>query len=144
MTLYKNLEMGTSSKRARPKFKQNLEMVYEMFPRLKERAGQKAETLSSGEQQMVAVGRGIMADPRILMIDELSLGPAPVLVLQLFESLRKLRENGITIPLVEQNVQLALAVSDYGYVLSEGRTELEGQAHDVIHNEHVRTAYLGI
>jgi branched-chain amino acid transport system ATP-binding protein len=144
MTVYENLEMGASNKRATPKLKENLERVYEMFPRLKERQAQKAGTLSGGEQQMLAVARGIMADPTILMIDELSLGLAPVLVLALFDSLKALRELGITILLVEQNVHMALAISDYGYVLAEGKIELEGPARDLIKNEHVREAYLGL
>lgn len=144
MTVYENLEMGASSKRARHRMQENLERVYGMFPRLNERSGQKAGTLSGGEQQMLAVGRGIMANPIVLMIDELSLGLAPVLVLNLFESLRQLRGLGITILLVEQNVQMALAISDYGYVLSEGRIELEGPSRQLIKNEHVRAAYLGL
>ena len=144
MTVYENLEMGASNKRATPKLKENLERVYEMFPRLKERESQKAGTLSGGEQQMLAVARGIMADPTVLMIDELSLGLAPVLILGLFESLKALRELGITILLVEQNVQMALAISDYGYVLAEGKVDLEGPARELIKNEHVREAYLGL
>jgi len=144
MTVYENLEMGASNKRATPKMKDNLERVYEMFPRLKERETQKAGTLSGGEQQMLAVARGIMADPTVLMIDELSLGLAPVLILGLFESLKALRELGITILLVEQNVQMALAISDYGYVLAEGKVDLEGPARELIKNEHVREAYLGL
>jgi branched-chain amino acid transport system ATP-binding protein len=144
MSVFENLEMGASNRRAVPKFNQNLERVYDMFPRLKERSTQKAGTLSGGEQQMLAVARGIMADPTILIIDELSLGLAPVLVLQLFESLRMLREEGITLLLVEQNVQLALAISDYGFVLAEGKVELEGPARKLIKDKHVRTAYLGL
>jgi len=144
MTVYENLEMGASNQRARPNAARNLERIYEMFPRLKERRGQKAGTLSGGEQQMLAVARGIMADPKILIIDELSLGLAPVLVLQLFDSLKLLREEGITLLLVEQNVQLALAISDYGYVLAEGKIELEGPARKLIKDKHVRTAYLGL
>jgi len=144
MSVYENLEMGASSKRAMPKFQENLERAYKMFPRLKERQGQKAGTLSGGEQQMLAVARGLMADPIVLMIDELSLGLAPVLALDLFESLKSLRGLGITILLVEQNVQMALAISDYGYVLAEGKVELEGPARELIKNEHVREAYLGL
>ena len=144
MTVYENLDMGSSNSHARPKFTQNLERVYAMFPRLEERANQKSGTLSGGEQQMLAVARGIMADPTVLMIDELSLGLAPVLTLQLFESLRSLRNSGTTILLVEQNVQMALAISDYGYVLSEGRSELEGPAKQLIKDKHVRAAYLGL
>ncbi|MEW6240710.1 MAG: ABC transporter ATP-binding protein, partial [Chloroflexota bacterium] len=109
MTVEENLEMGATNRRARPKMKQNLEKVYVMFPRLKERRAQKAGTLSGGEQQMLAVGRGIMSDPVVLMVDELSLGLAPVLTLSLFQSMRQLREAGITVLLVEQNVQMALA-----------------------------------
>ena len=144
MTVYENLELGATNQRARPNAQKNLERVYEMFPRLKERSGQKAGTLSGGEQQMLAVARGIMADPTILIIDELSLGLAPVLVLQLFDSLKLLREEGITLLLVEQNVQLALAISDYGYVLAEGKVELEGPARKLIKDKHVRAAYLGL
>jgi len=144
MTIYENLEMGASNQHARPKFAQNLERVYEMFPRLKERSTQKAGTLSGGEQQMLAVARGIMADPTILFIDELSLGLAPVLVLTLFDSLKQLRELGLTILLVEQNIQLALAISDYGYVIVEGKIELEGEARKLIKDKHIREAYLGL
>jgi branched-chain amino acid transport system ATP-binding protein len=144
MSVYENLEMGASNKRARAKFNENVEKVFSMFPRLKERAGQKSGTLSGGEQQMLAVARGIMADPKLLMIDELSLGLAPVLVLGLFESLKMLKEAGITLLLVEQNVHMALAVSDYGFVLAQGKTELEGPARELIKNEHVREAYLGL
>lgn len=144
MTIYENLEMGASNQHARPKFARNLERVYEMFPRLKERSTQKAGTLSGGEQQMLAVARGIMADPTILFIDELSLGLAPVLVLTLFDSLKQLRAQGLTILLVEQNVQLALAISDYGYVIVEGKIPLEGEARKLIKDKHIREAYLGL
>lgn len=144
MSVAENLEMGATARRARPHMKDNLERVYGMFPRLKERAAQNAGTLSGGEQQMLAVGRGIMAEPLVLMIDELSLGLAPVLALQLFESLRQLRKMGLTILLVEQNVQMALAISDHGYVLAQGKVELEGPARQLIQDEHVRVAYLGL
>lgn len=144
MTIYENLEMGASNQHARPHFVRNLERVYEMFPRLEERSNQKAGTLSGGEQQMLAVARGIMADPTILFIDELSLGLAPVLVVALFESLKQLREQGLTILLVEQNVQLALAISDYGYVIVEGKIPLEGEARKLIKDKHIREAYLGL
>ena len=144
MTVFENLEMGSSNKRARSKVSENLEKVFTMFPRLKERSSQKAGTLSGGEQQMLAVARGIMAEPRILMIDELSLGLAPFLVIQLFESLQKLRDMGLTILLVEQNVQMALAISDYGYVIAQGKPDLEGPARDLIKNNKVRQAYLGL
>jgi len=144
MSVAENLEMGATPKHAKKRFKENLNRVYEMFPRLKERKDQKAGTLSGGEQQMLAVGRGIMSEPKVLMIDELSLGLAPVLVLQLFEILRQLKKLGITLLLVEQNVQMALAVSDYAYVLSQGKIELEGPSRELAKNQHVRAAYLGL
>lgn len=144
MSVLENLEMGATPKRARPHITENLEKVFTMFPRLKERSGQKAGTLSGGEQQMLAVARGIMSEPVILMIDELSLGLAPLLVLQLFESLNLLKNSGITILLVEQNVQMALAISDYSYVISQGKIELHGPSRQLAKNEHVRAAYLGL
>lgn len=144
MTVEENLEMGAAPKRARPHYHRNLKRIYEMFPRLEERKDQKAGTLSGGEQQMLAVGRGIMAEPKVLMIDELSLGLAPVLVLQLFGILKQLKKLGITLLLVEQNVQMALAISDYAYVLSQGKIELQGPSRELAQNEHVRTAYLGL
>ncbi len=144
MSIYENLEMGAFTKRAKAHFNDNLEKVYTMFPRLKERASQKTGTLSGGEQQMVAVGRGLMAQPDILIIDELSLGLAPFLVLELFEILKKLKDDGLTMLLVEQNVQMALAVSDYAYVLAEGRVEFDGPSREIAANPKVREAYLGI
>ncbi|NUQ38925.1 MAG: ABC transporter ATP-binding protein [Caldilineales bacterium] len=144
MTVRENLEMGATPARARAHAAQNLEKVFTLFPRLKERATQRAGTMSGGEQQMLAVARGIMSEPVVLMIDELSLGLAPVLTLDLFQSLRKLRREGLTILLVEQNVRMALKVSDYAYVLSEGKVELHGPSHEVENNEEVRRAYLGI
>lgn len=144
MTVYENLMMGSTPQRARSQAKRNLELVYEMFPRLKERQHQQAGTLSGGEQQMLAVARGLMGAPKVLMIDELSLGLAPILVLQLFESLRRLREEGITVLIVEQNVQMALAVTDYAYVLAEGKVELEGPSRQLARNPHIQKAYLGV
>lgn len=144
MTVEENLEMGATPKRARPGFQRNLERVYDLFPRLKERRSQRAGTMSGGEQQMLAVGRGIMAEPAVLMIDELSLGLSPSLTLNLFETLIVLKKAGLTLLLVEQNVQMALAISDYGFVLSQGRTELEGPSRELIKNEKVRAAYLGM
>ena len=144
MTVHENLEMGATPKRARAKAAQNLEKVYTIFPRLKERATQKSGTMSGGEQQMLAVARGIMGEPEILMIDELSLGLAPVLTLDLFQSLRRLRNEGLTIMLVEQNVRMALKVSDYAYVLSEGKTATHGPSREVENDASVQAAYLGI
>jgi branched-chain amino acid transport system ATP-binding protein len=144
MSVEENLEMGASARRARPHIQKNLELVYKMFPRLKERSAQKAGTMSGGEQQMLAVARGIMANPIVLMIDELSLGLAPVLVLDLFQSLKLLKEQGLTMMLVEQNVQMALAVSDYAFVLAHGKVELEGPSRELARDEHIRSAYLGL
>jgi branched-chain amino acid transport system ATP-binding protein len=144
MTVYENLEMGAFSKRAHANFQQNLKKVFELFPRLKERARQKAGTLSGGEQQMLAVARGLMAEPEILFLDELSLGLSPLLALTLFESLTRLKKTGLTILLVEQNISMALAVSDYAYVLAEGRVLLEGEGRDLLKNDEVRHTYLGI
>jgi branched-chain amino acid transport system ATP-binding protein len=144
MSVAENLEMGASPVRARNNVAQNLEKVYTLFPRIKERADQNAGTLSGGEQQMLAVARGLMAEPRILIFDELSLGLAPVLVLSLFENLLELKKTGLTMLLVEQNVQMALAVSDYAYVLARGKVEMEGESPELAREEHVRASYLGM
>ena len=143
MSVEENLEMGATPQRAKPHFQENLERVYTIFPRLKERRRQKARTLSGGEQQMLAVARGIMAQPLVLMIDELSLGLAPLLVLDLFQTLQKLKDEGLTLLLVEQNVQMALAVSDYAFVFAQGKVDLHGPSRDLINNEQVRSVYLG-
>jgi branched-chain amino acid transport system ATP-binding protein len=144
MSVEENLEMGAYSRRARKGQKQNLERVYDAFPRLKERRKQLSSTLSGGEQQMLAMGRGLMQEPLVLMIDELSLGLSPLLAQQLFLSLKALRKQGLTIVLVEQNVHLALALSDYTYVLAEGRVEIEGNSREVAGMDAVRKAYLGL
>jgi branched-chain amino acid transport system ATP-binding protein len=144
MSVQENLEMGGYSKRARHRQRENLQRVYELFPRLRERRSQKAVTLSGGEQQMLALGRGLMQEPGVLMIDELSLGLAPVLAQQLFLALKSLREQGLTIVLVEQNVALALAMSDYTYVLAEGRINTQGESYQVARMDEVRKAYLGM
>ena len=143
MSVAENLEMGATPKRARYHVQANLEKVYALFPRLKERLNQKAGTLSGGEQQMLAVARGIMAEPVVFMIDELSLGLAPAMSMQLLEALVLLKRTGLTLLLVEQNVQMALAICDYAYVLSQGQTELEGTGRELAQNEEVRLAYLG-
>jgi branched-chain amino acid transport system ATP-binding protein len=143
MSVAENLEMGATPKRARHQVQANLERVYALFPRLKERLDQKAGTLSGGEQQMLAVARGIMAEPVVFMIDELSLGLAPAMSMQLLEALVLLKRTGLTLLLVEQNVQMALAICDYAYVLSQGQTELEGTGRELAQNEKVRVAYLG-
>lgn len=144
MSVRENLDLGATPERARAKAADNLERVLEIFPRLKEREKQRAGTLSGGEQQMVAVARGIMADPELLMIDELSLGLSPVLTVSLFRALRRLANEGYSILLVEQNVQMALKISDYAFVMTEGKVDLEGPAADIESNDEVRKAYLGI
>ncbi len=144
MTVLENLEMGAFTPRAFRHYKENLEWVFDLFPRLKERIKQKAGTLSGGEQQMLAIARGIMSSPEILMLDEPSLGLAPYLVLSLFDVIRRLRNEGMTMILVEQNTQLSLAISDYAYVIASGRIEIEGEAREVMGVEKVKKAYLGM
>lgn len=143
MSVLENLEMGATNRRARPNYARNLKKVYELFPRLAERRDQPAGTLSGGEQQMLAVARGLMAEPVLLMIDELSLGLAPLLVLKLFGSLKTLRDEGISLLLVEQNVHMALTVSDYAHVLAEGRVTHSGEAKQLAKEKDIREAYLG-
>jgi branched-chain amino acid transport system ATP-binding protein len=144
MSVAENLELGAFSPRASRSYAERLEQVFKLFPRLAERARQRAGTLSGGEQQMVAIARGLMSDPQILIIDELSLGLAPVVVYQLLATLEQLRQNGLTILLVEQNVHLALAVSDYAYDVAEGRIFTEGLPAELTANPEIRRAYLGL
>jgi branched-chain amino acid transport system ATP-binding protein len=144
MTVAENLELGAYSPRAAAKFATRRDEVFSLFPRLAERQSQRAGTLSGGEQQMVAIARGLMSDPDILIIDELSLGLAPVVVHQLFMTLKRLKEGGLTILLVEQNVHLALAVSDYAYVIAEGRLFTEGEPSKLAAMPEIRRAYLGL
>ncbi len=142
LTVRENLEMGAYT-RDGSSLDEDLEMVYEYFPRLKERYKQVAGTLSGGEQQMLAMGRALMSHPKILMLDEPSMGLAPILVDQIFEIIKKLHEKGKTILLVEQNAQMALSVADRGYVLETGRIVTTGTGKELLHNDMVRKAYLG-
>ena len=144
MTVLENLEMGAYTKRAEKKKEEQLEHVFNLFPRLKERLEQKAGTLSGGEQQMLAIARGLMAVPDLLIMDEPSLGLAPKLALEIFETIKKLKDDGITMLLVEQNVHLSLAIADYAYVLSEGRIKIEGPAKELEKSEEIKKAYLGL
>jgi branched-chain amino acid transport system ATP-binding protein len=144
MTVLENLEMGAFPTRCRSLFQENLDRAFTLFPRLAERRQQKAGSLSGGEQQMVAVARGLMARPEVLIIDELSLGLSPLLALTLFESLLRLKNQGLTMLLVEQNVTMALGVSDYAYVLSQGRISLEGESKQLLKNDEIRRTYLGL
>ncbi len=144
MTVLENLEMGAFPPRSRSHFQENLDRVFALFPRLAERTHQKAGSMSGGEQQMVAVARGLMAQPEVLIIDELSLGLSPLLALTLFESLVELKKLGLTMLLVEQNVAMALGVSDYAYVLSQGRVTLEGESRQLLKNDEIRRTYLGM
>lgn len=144
MTVYENLMLGGYNARARPKRADAVGRVYEMFPILRERSNQLARTLSGGEQQMLAIGRAIMAQPRVLMFDEPSLGLAPQLVREIFKSIERLKAQGMTILLVEQNIRHSLQIADYAYVLETGQVVLEGTGRQVMENEHTQKAYLGI
>jgi branched-chain amino acid transport system ATP-binding protein len=144
MTVLENLEMGAYARVARRVRAETLERVFAMFPILGKRARQKAGTLSGGEQQMCAIGRGLMASPRLLLLDEPALGLAPLLVREVFASLRSIRERGVTIVLVEQNVPHALALADRAFVMETGRVTLSGPARDLSHDPRIREGYLGL
>lgn len=144
MTIKDNLIVGAYNKRADRHKDATLKQVYAMLPRLAEREDQIAMTLSGGEQQMVAIGRGLMAMPKILMLDEPSLGLAPVLVNSIFETIRKIADQGTTVLMVEQDVNHSLSLSDRGYVLEHGRIAMEGAADHLLADPHIKEAYLGI
>mgnify|MGYP001135826397 FL=1 len=143
LTVQENLDLGAYSRHDPAGVKQTLEMVYEMFPRLKERRNQPGGTLSGGEQQMLAMGRALMAQPRILLLDEPSMGLAPILVQEIFEIIKQLNAQGTTILLVEQNAQAALSICARGYVLQTGEIVLAGRGKELLRDEMVRKAYLG-
>jgi len=144
LTVYENLAVGATAARARRRRQDNLEFVYGLFPRLRERRTQLTGTLSGGEQQMVAIGRALMADPRLLMLDETSLGLAPLVVDEIFKAITALNRRGLTVLLVEQNTALALEVAGYAYVLEQGRVVLEGSAAELAADDRMRKAYLGM
>ena len=143
MTVAENLAMGAYHRKDKKGIEADLEHVYERFPRLKERAKQLAGTLSGGEQQMVAMGRAIMSAPKLVVMDEPSMGLSPVLVKEVFDIIRTMHESGITILLVEQNAKMALAISNRAYVLENGRITMSGDASTLLHDDKVRKAYLG-
>ncbi len=143
LTVRENLDLGAYTRSDRPAIQRSLERVYELFPRLKERQNQPGGTLSGGEQQMLAIGRALMAEPRILLLDEPSMGLAPILVQEIFDIIRQLNESGTTILLVEQNAQIALSICSRGYVLQTGEIVLQGSGSELLANEMVRKAYLG-
>jgi branched-chain amino acid transport system ATP-binding protein len=144
MSVQDNLIVGAYNVHADERKEKTLQEVYALFPRLKERLSQMAMTLSGGEQQMVAIGRGLMARPKLLMLDEPSLGLAPILIKSIFETVRHIADQGTTVLLVEQDVKHSLSLSDRGYVLEHGRTAMEGPAHELLDNPHIKTAYLGL
>ena len=144
MSFLENLEVGSYLAEAKKRRKETLDWVFSIFPVLQERRGQLAGTLSGGEQQMVAVGRGLMARPKLLMLDEPSLGLAPLLVREVFKVVERVNSEGVTILLVEQNVKHTLTVATHAYVLENGRMVMEGKGKDLLDNEHVKKAYLGI
>jgi branched-chain amino acid transport system ATP-binding protein len=143
MTVRENIEMGAFLRTDKDEVEADIAHVLELFPRLSERLGQKGGTLSGGEQQMLAIARGMMARPRLLMLDEPSMGLAPVIVDVIFETIKKLNQEGTTILLVEQNAAMALQVANRGYVLETGTVSLEGTGQELLRNEQVRKSYLG-
>ena len=143
MSVRENLEMGAFTRRDSAEIADSLEMVFDRFPRLKEREGQSAGTLSGGEQQMLAMGRALMSKPRLLMLDEPSMGLAPILVQEIFNIIKSLHETGTTVLLVEQNARMALSVADRAYVLETGRVSMSGNAADLANDDRVKQAYLG-
>jgi branched-chain amino acid transport system ATP-binding protein len=144
MTVEENLDMGSLKGHARKEREKTKEMVYSLLPRLRERRKQLAGTLSGGEQQMLAIGRGLMGRPRLQMFDEPSLGLAPILVMEVFNTIKKINSEGTTILIVEQNVKQTLLVASRGYVLETGKITEQGTGQFLLNNEHVKTAYLGV
>jgi branched-chain amino acid transport system ATP-binding protein len=144
MTVMENLELGAYFPNARKKIPETLRWVFELFPRLEERKAQLAGTLSGGEQQMVTVGRGLMSLPQLLLIDEPSMGLAPIVVAELFRTIRRINQEGMTVFLVEQNARQAMEISDRAYVLENGRIVREGKSKDLLKDDEIRKAYLGL
>ena len=143
LSVYDNLKMGAYTRKDKKEIEESLEMVFDAFPRLKERRNQVAGTLSGGEQQMLAMGRALMSKPRIILMDEPSMGLSPLYVTEIFEIIKKIKSEGTTVLLVEQNANMALSVADRAYVLETGRIIMDGKASDLMNDERVRKAYLG-
>jgi branched-chain amino acid transport system ATP-binding protein len=144
LTVWENLKMGSYIRKARPNMEQNAQRVFQLFPILKERKGQLAKTLSGGEQQMLAVGRSLMSDPKLILLDELSLGLAPILVNELYRTLRQIRETGIAILFVEQNVRKSLKEADRAYIMETGHILLSGSTADLWEQESFKRDFFGI
>lgn len=144
MSVEENLDMGSLKGEAKKEREITRQLVFELFPRLLERRRQLAGTLSGGEQQMLAIGRGLMSKPKLQMFDEPSLGLSPILVKDIFNVIKKIKEEGTTVLIVEQNVKQTLAIADRAYVLENGKIALQGTGAELLNNEHVRTAYLGV
>jgi branched-chain amino acid transport system ATP-binding protein len=143
LSVYENLIMGAYTRKDKNEIAESLATVYKRFPRLEERKNQRAGTLSGGEQQMLAMGRALMSKPRIIVMDEPSMGLSPIFVNEIFDIIQKVSESGTTVLLVEQNARKALSIADRAYVLETGKVTLEGKAEDLLHNESVQKAYLG-
>lgn len=143
LTVLQNLKMGAYTRKDKEEIEATLKMIYQRFPRLEERKNQLAGTLSGGEQQMLAVARGLMSRPKILLLDEPSMGLAPIIVNQIYDLIREIRDSGITVLLVEQNARKALGICDYAYVLENGKINLSGSGEELLQSDAVRKAYLG-
>lgn len=143
LTVEENIKLGAYIVKDKDLINERVIKMYQKFPRLEERKSQKAGTLSGGEQQMLAIARALMSDPQIILMDEPSMGLSPILVQEIFDIIKDINKNGVTVLLVEQNAKVALSIADYGYVIETGKVVLEGPAKDLLNNENVKKAYLG-